>query len=149
MIKESIAGIGENIQIRRFERYVLGEGISVAKADLAADVEAQTKAMQASRWAGSYLGACVLRLAASCWLTAGVEAQASVCGMCRWDGCISAVSPLTRPVKLITCCPTCLVSTGGCRQEGGGRAQEGGGPGRRQARCGGADRGNSRWWWTG
>jgi elongation factor Ts len=46
VIKESIAGIGENIQIRRFSRYVLGEGIEVAKADLAADVEAQTKAMQ-------------------------------------------------------------------------------------------------------
>ncbi len=46
VIKESIAGIGENIQIRRFERFVLGEGIEVAKADLAADVEAQTKAMQ-------------------------------------------------------------------------------------------------------
>lgn len=46
MIKEAIAGIGENIQIRRFERFVLGEGIEVAKADLAADVEAQTKAMQ-------------------------------------------------------------------------------------------------------
>lgn len=45
-IKEAIAGIGENIQIRRFERFVLGEGITVAKADLAADVEAQTKAMQ-------------------------------------------------------------------------------------------------------
>ncbi len=46
VIKESIASIGENIQIRRFERFVLGEGIEVAKADLAADVEAQTKAMQ-------------------------------------------------------------------------------------------------------
>lgn len=46
VIKEAIAGIGENIQIRRFERFVLGEGIEVAKADLAADVEAQTKAMQ-------------------------------------------------------------------------------------------------------
>ena len=46
MIKESIASIGEKIEIRRFERYVLGEGIEVAKADLAADVEAQTKAMQ-------------------------------------------------------------------------------------------------------
>ncbi|PRW58941.1 elongation factor Ts [Chlorella sorokiniana] len=46
VIKEAIAGIGENIQIRRFERFVLGEGITVAKADLAADVEAQTKAMQ-------------------------------------------------------------------------------------------------------
>ncbi|EFN57590.1 hypothetical protein CHLNCDRAFT_34804 [Chlorella variabilis] len=46
VIKESIAGIGENIQIRHFERFVLGEGIEVAKADLAADVEAQTKAMQ-------------------------------------------------------------------------------------------------------
>jgi hypothetical protein len=46
VIKESIASIGEKIEIRRFERYVLGEGIEVAKADLAADVEAQTKAMQ-------------------------------------------------------------------------------------------------------
>ena len=46
VIKESVAGIGENLQIRRFERFVLGEGIEVTKADLAADVEAQTKAMQ-------------------------------------------------------------------------------------------------------
>ena len=48
VVKEAIAGIGENIQVRRFSRYVLGEGIEVAKADLAADVEAQTKAMQVS-----------------------------------------------------------------------------------------------------
>jgi elongation factor Ts len=41
-IKESIAGIGENIQIRRFARFVLGEGIEKKAADFAAEVAAQT-----------------------------------------------------------------------------------------------------------
>ena len=30
-IKAQIAGIGENIQVRRFGRYVLGEGIQVSR----------------------------------------------------------------------------------------------------------------------
>ena len=48
IIKESIASIGENIQVRRFDRYVLGEGVKVEdKGDFAAEVEAQTNAMAA------------------------------------------------------------------------------------------------------
>ena len=48
IVKESIAAIGENIQIRRFTRFNLGEGIEVAsKGDFAAEVEAQTSAMAA------------------------------------------------------------------------------------------------------
>ena len=44
-IKEAIAGIGENIQVRRFSRYVLGEGIEKKTADFAAEVAAQTGGM--------------------------------------------------------------------------------------------------------
>ena len=48
VIKESIATIGENIQIRRFVRYNLGEGIEQEdKGDFAAEVEAQQAAMAA------------------------------------------------------------------------------------------------------
>jgi len=47
VIKASIAEIGENIQIRRFERFNLGEGIAKREEDFAAEVEAQSKAMQA------------------------------------------------------------------------------------------------------
>ena len=47
VIKESIATIGENIQIRRFVRYNLGEGIEQKEEDFAAEVEAQTAAMAA------------------------------------------------------------------------------------------------------
>ena len=43
-IKEQIAAIGENIQVRRFQRYVLGEGIEKKVADFAAEVAAQTGA---------------------------------------------------------------------------------------------------------
>jgi elongation factor Ts len=42
VIKESIASIGENIQVGRFDRYVLGEGIEKATTDFAAEVAAQT-----------------------------------------------------------------------------------------------------------
>jgi elongation factor Ts len=42
VIKASIAEIGENIQIRRFERFVLGEGIEKKQEDFAAEVAAQT-----------------------------------------------------------------------------------------------------------
>ena len=42
VIKEAIASIGENIQVRRFERIVLGEGIEVEEKDLASEVAAIT-----------------------------------------------------------------------------------------------------------
>lgn len=41
-VKEAIAACGENIQIRRFERFVLGEGIEKKVSDLAAEVAAAT-----------------------------------------------------------------------------------------------------------
>ena len=41
-IKQSIATIGENIQVRRFERFVLGEGVEKKVVDFAAEVAAQT-----------------------------------------------------------------------------------------------------------
>ncbi|HEX2644916.1 MAG TPA: translation elongation factor Ts [Thermoanaerobaculia bacterium] len=41
LISERVAKIGENIQIRRFERYKLGEGIEKRKDDFAAEVMAQ------------------------------------------------------------------------------------------------------------
>ena len=47
VIKAAIAEIGENIQVRRFERYNLGEGIAKKEEDFAAEVEAQSKAMAA------------------------------------------------------------------------------------------------------
>jgi len=42
MVKQSIAQLGENIQIRRFARFVLGEGIEKQESDFAAEVAAQT-----------------------------------------------------------------------------------------------------------
>ena len=44
MIAEKIAKIGENIQIRRFTRYLLGEGIEKRQDDFAAEVAAQAGA---------------------------------------------------------------------------------------------------------
>ena len=44
LIKQSIAKLGENIQIRRFQRYVLGEGIEKKESNLAEEVAAQTAA---------------------------------------------------------------------------------------------------------
>ncbi len=41
LIHENIARIGENINVRRFARYELGEGIEKEKADFAAEVMAQ------------------------------------------------------------------------------------------------------------
>jgi elongation factor Ts len=41
MLAEKVAKIGENIQIRRFMRYRLGEGIEKRKDDFAAEVAAQ------------------------------------------------------------------------------------------------------------
>lgn len=43
VLSENIATIGENIIIRRFVRYELGEGIEKKKQDLAADVQAALK----------------------------------------------------------------------------------------------------------
>lgn len=42
MIAEKVAKIGENIQIRRFSRYKLGEGIEKKSDDFAAEVAAMT-----------------------------------------------------------------------------------------------------------
>lgn len=48
LVKEAVASIGENIQIRRFAKFNLGEGIELEdKGDFAAEVEAQTASMQA------------------------------------------------------------------------------------------------------
>jgi elongation factor Ts len=44
LIKQSISKLGENIQVRRFERYVLGEGIEKQESNLAEEVAAQTAA---------------------------------------------------------------------------------------------------------
>jgi elongation factor Ts len=41
LVKQTIATIGENIQIRRFQRFVLGEGIEKKQEDFAAEVAAQ------------------------------------------------------------------------------------------------------------
>jgi len=43
LLTEKIAKIGENISVRRFTRYELGEGIEKKQADLAAEVEAITR----------------------------------------------------------------------------------------------------------
>jgi elongation factor Ts len=41
LVKQAIATLGENIQIRRFQRFVLGEGIEKEETDFAAEVAAQ------------------------------------------------------------------------------------------------------------
>lgn len=41
-IKQNIAGLGENIRVRRFVRFVMGEGIEKQESDFAAEVAAQT-----------------------------------------------------------------------------------------------------------
>jgi len=43
LLTEKIAKIGENISVRRFTRYELGEGIEKKQADLAAEVESITR----------------------------------------------------------------------------------------------------------
>jgi elongation factor Ts len=43
MVKQAAGKTGENIQVRRFTRFTLGEGITVEKADFAAEVAAMTK----------------------------------------------------------------------------------------------------------
>ncbi len=42
LVKQSIAQLGENIQIRRFVRFVLGEGIEKKESNFADEVAAQT-----------------------------------------------------------------------------------------------------------
>ena len=42
LVKQSIAQLGENIQIRRFVRFVLGEGIDKKESNFADEVAAQT-----------------------------------------------------------------------------------------------------------
>jgi elongation factor Ts len=41
LVKQSVALLGENIQVRRFTRYVLGEGIEKEEANFAEEVAAQ------------------------------------------------------------------------------------------------------------
>ncbi|BAC09239.1 translation elongation factor Ts [Thermosynechococcus vestitus] len=48
LVKEHIAELGENIRIRRFQRFVLGEGIEKQETNLAEEVAAQTQAMRAA-----------------------------------------------------------------------------------------------------
>jgi elongation factor Ts len=40
LVKQSIAGLGENIRVRRFVRFTLGEGIDKKEVDFAAEVAA-------------------------------------------------------------------------------------------------------------
>ena len=44
MVKQVAGKVGENIQVRRFVRFTLGEGIEVEKMDFAAEVAAMGKA---------------------------------------------------------------------------------------------------------
>ena len=48
VLKQAIAKIGENIVVRRFVRFNLGEGVEVAEKDFAAEVEEQAKAFEAA-----------------------------------------------------------------------------------------------------
>jgi elongation factor Ts len=41
LLKQSIAELGENIRIRRFTRFVLGEGIERKESNFAEEVAAQ------------------------------------------------------------------------------------------------------------
>ena len=43
LVKEVAGQIGENLQVRRFTRYTLGEGIEVKEADFASEVASMTK----------------------------------------------------------------------------------------------------------
>jgi elongation factor Ts len=43
LLKELVAKVGENVQIRRFVRYELGEGLEKRSTDFAAEVAAQVK----------------------------------------------------------------------------------------------------------
>ena len=46
LVKQTIAQIGENVQVRRFVRFVLGEGIEKVEANFADEVAAQMGAVQ-------------------------------------------------------------------------------------------------------
>ncbi|NES86730.1 MAG: translation elongation factor Ts [Moorea sp. SIO2B7] len=48
LIKQSVAKLGENIQVRRFTRFVLGEGIEKKESNFAEEVAAQTQTKEAS-----------------------------------------------------------------------------------------------------
>ncbi|HBW90054.1 MAG TPA: elongation factor Ts, partial [Cyanobacteria bacterium UBA11149] len=41
LVKQAIAQLGENIQVRRFTRYILGEGIEKEETNFADEVAAQ------------------------------------------------------------------------------------------------------------
>jgi elongation factor Ts len=41
LVKQQVAALGENIQVRRFTRFILGDGIEVEETDFAAEVAAQ------------------------------------------------------------------------------------------------------------
>lgn len=43
VVNEAIAKLGENISVRRFSRFVLGEGLEKKQCNLAADIESMTK----------------------------------------------------------------------------------------------------------
>jgi len=43
MVKQVAGKVGENIQVRRFTRFTLGEGIEVEKSDFAAEVAAMSQ----------------------------------------------------------------------------------------------------------
>lgn len=42
LVKQMVAQLGENIRVRRFVRFVLGEGIEKEESDFAAEVAAET-----------------------------------------------------------------------------------------------------------
>ncbi len=46
LVKQTVGQLGENIQVRRFVRFVLGEGIEKEETDFAAEVAAQTGALK-------------------------------------------------------------------------------------------------------
>ena len=48
VVKEAVARLGENIKVRRFVRFNLGEGLEQRSTDLAAEVAEQTAAMAAA-----------------------------------------------------------------------------------------------------
>jgi elongation factor Ts len=41
LVKQAVAQLGENIQVRRFQRFVLGEGIEKEESNFAEEVAAQ------------------------------------------------------------------------------------------------------------
>jgi elongation factor Ts len=49
LLTEKISKIGENVTVRRFTRYEMGEGIVKKQVDLAAEVEAVTQTQKASK----------------------------------------------------------------------------------------------------